>query len=319
MPTETNRKIAKKLVRISGVSVPVPVIAEITFQDPVDHGQETTYTIDNSAKADRDVHVDQVQSSSSGASLNVERIDLWRVLDPVDRNQETFVAFDNKTIGSSPPPYFITHLKTHIVKYRSDPNDPHSSTISAELIDEFSVLDPVDRAQEMQYTLLNPIDDDAANAQITDDTPDITDSQSGIDPPYRTDPFQNIVDFSGQPQVFGNIWIYVGTWGDYWSSLPPHTTNPDTSNWIGKNGNTPPDWWDPNFPTQLDFFSFTDAPSWNTKLFPVPNNFPSILIFVDINWPFQSLGDPVYLSVPADYDQIDFYHSKYGSGPSQPL
>ena len=139
--------------------------------------------------------------------IAVERIDQWRVKDPVDRGQETFTAPDNKTYNPSGPPFFRTHLKTHVVSYRQDPTDPdETNLISSELIDEFVIVDPVKRGQETHYFLLNPQDDDEANAQITPDLPDITDTANGVDPPYRTDPFQNIVRLGHQPLTI--IWPY---------------------------------------------------------------------------------------------------------------
>lgn len=221
MPTETNRKLATKTFSTPFGNIKVPVITEITFQDPSDRYQETTYTIDNTGNADRDVHVAWVandptdpQATEHAANttppsglIAVERIDQWRIKDNVDRGQETFTKPDNETYNPSGPPFFRTHLKTHIVSYRQDPTDPNDTAlISSELIDEFVMVDPLDRNQETHYFLLNPKDDDEANAQITPDLPDITDSGNGVDPPYRTDPFQNIVRLGGQPQVI--FWAF---------------------------------------------------------------------------------------------------------------
>ncbi len=222
MPTEKNRKLATKTFETDGGDIKVPVITEITFSDPVKRGQETTYTIDNSAAANRDVHIawiahdptDPQATENADPSADppsglvaVERIDLWRVKDPVDRGQETFTAPDNKTYNPGGPPFFRTHFKTHIVNYRKDPTDPDETVlIASELIDEFVVRDPVNRGQETHYYLKNPVDDDEANAQITPDLPDITDEADGVDPPYRTDPFQNIVKLGGQPLVI--FWAY---------------------------------------------------------------------------------------------------------------
>jgi hypothetical protein len=222
MPTETNRKLATKTFETNGGDIKVPVITEITFADPVNRGQETTYTIDNSAEANRDVHVAWVahdptdpqatenadpSATPPSGLVAVERIDLWRVKDPVDRGQETFTAPDNKTYNPSGPPFFRTHFKTHVVNYRKTPTDPNDTVlIASELIDEFVVIDPVNRGQETHFYLQNPVDDDEANAQITPDLPDITDEADGVDPPYRTDPFQNIVKLGGQPLVI--FWAY---------------------------------------------------------------------------------------------------------------
>src|SRR6516162_5695409 len=103
MADETARIVKRKQIELpGGGTVDIPVITQITFKDPVDRGQETQYTIDNSAQGHRDVHVASVSDdgttnenagsgsgtssgasgSSSGTDLLVERIDLWRVKDP---------------------------------------------------------------------------------------------------------------------------------------------------------------------------------------------------------------------------------------------
>ncbi len=223
MPTEVTRKLATKTFETDAGDIKVPVITEITFADPVKRGQETTYTIDNSAGADRDVHVAWVahDPTSPQATENadpsatppagliaVERIDRWRVKDPVQRAQETFTELDNKTYNPSGPPFFRTHLRTHVVNYRKTPTNPNDTVlIASELIDEFIVIDPVNRGQETHFYLKNPVDDDEANAQITPDLPDITDPDEALDPPYRTDPFQNIVRIGGQPLTI--FWAYL--------------------------------------------------------------------------------------------------------------
>jgi len=219
MPTEVNRKIATKTFNTPAGDIKVPVITEITFRDTVRRGQETTYTVDNSGSAKRDVHIAWVAHDPTDPQatenadpdvtppsglIAVERIDLWRVKDAVERGQEKFVGPDNISYNISGPPFFRTHLKTHVVSYRKDPTNPNdTSLISSELIDEFVVKDPVRRGQQTHFYLNNPQDDDAANAQITPDLPDITDTANGVDPPYRTDPFQNIVRLGGQPLTVG--------------------------------------------------------------------------------------------------------------------
>ncbi len=191
-------------------SVLVPVITNISFIDPINRYQEYQYGVDNSGQGDRDVHVDDIKG------LQVERIDVWKYLDPIQRYQEKQVAFDNKTKGDSPPPYFITHEKTHVVRYQNTPDD--GSFIDSELIDEFKIVDPVRQYQEYWYTLRNPPgeDDGQGNMIVTanPDDPDITDSDNGVDPPWRTDPFQNIVDWKEkeQPTDFGPPPELVSFW-----------------------------------------------------------------------------------------------------------
>jgi hypothetical protein len=229
MPIETGRVVGRKRIQIpNGNTVDCAVIQQITFRDPVDRGQETQYTVDNSGNAKRGVHVANVPGNSqptdenaSGpdiTQLQVERIDLWRVRDPVDRGQETFFTLDSKTVQEPPdaPPYFTTHEKTHIVKYINTPDD--GTWIESELIDKFKVRDPVDRGQETEYELQNPPDnqnidgltlgtdvDGIPTIAVDTSLPDLSDSGNGVDPPWRLDPFQNIVDVSGRIFFFAGI------------------------------------------------------------------------------------------------------------------
>ncbi len=196
MAEEYKRKRARVSVSLpTGDTIDIPVITEIAFVDPFERAQETIYTVDNTRDSDRTVHVDSVKSSTDpqGRSISVERIDVWPVLDPFDRSQETQVEFDNKTGADTTPPSFTTHLKTHVIKYTK----PGSSDIwvKSELIDSFTVVDPFERGQETEYTLDNPADGDAEGAQADPEDPLL---ETGS--PYRTDPFQNLVDWSGRTQ-----------------------------------------------------------------------------------------------------------------------
>ncbi len=210
MPTEFSRTTARKRIAIGNSFVDVPVITGISFVDSVDQYQESQHAVDNSAAGDRDVHVDTLHGLDPTITLDVERIDTWRFIDPVDQYQETAVGFDNRTVGESPPPYFTTHLKTHIVRYKNP--DDRNVWVDSELIDEFSIVDPVQQYQEFVYELNNPATDDEAQANPND--PNIADSGAGIDPPWRTDPFQNIVKISGEnPSSAQPTWFVMGSPG----------------------------------------------------------------------------------------------------------
>lgn len=202
MPTEVGRTTARKRITLpGGAKVDVPVITKISFIDPA-RGQETQFTISNDHTGTRTVHVATITVSTG--ELKVERIDRWATFDAADRAQEEQFTFDNVNIGSNPPPYFTGHVKTHVVKY-FDINGNESNYIESELIDAFAMFDATDRAQETVYTLNNPQNDH--DAQAHSDDPEISDSSSGIDPPWRTDPFQNIVSFSEEGQ--GYIEYYI--------------------------------------------------------------------------------------------------------------
>ena len=214
MPEETDRIYKNKRIDLpGGGTVLFPVIARITFTDAKDRYQETQTAIDNSSAADRDVHIAWIigdketnnedaplDTPTPDGALAVERIDRWRVLDPKDRHQETFTALDNRTKDEDGPPYFTTHLKTHVLRIVNDPDD--GAFIETEVIDQISVLDPSDRNQETIYNLENPEGepDDEGNLvyHADSDDEDITD----ISDPVRTDPFQNIIKIGGQAVIF---------------------------------------------------------------------------------------------------------------------
>jgi hypothetical protein len=189
MAEEFSRTTARKRIYLGTKFVDVPVITKISFIDPADRYQEWQYSIENSAQGLRLAHVDNVQGD--GANLLVERVDKWVVTDIPDRVQETQLEMDNVTGADSVPPHFSTHLETHVVRYKNP--DDSDVWIESELIDKFIVHDPVDRGQDTIFALANPQNDD--DAQANPDDPDISDAGSFIiDPPWRTDPFQNIVN-----------------------------------------------------------------------------------------------------------------------------
>jgi hypothetical protein len=196
MPEEFSRTTKRKRIILpTGGAVNVPIITKIAFIDPYDRYQEWQHSIDNSSESARIVHTDQLHPSSGSTantsiSLPIERIDQWPSVDPFDRYQETHLELDNVTGSDSIPPSFITHLKTHVVRYTGT----GSSWIDSELIDSFAVVDPYDRYQEKIYTLNNPQTSEDAQADPSD--PEISDTGNGVDPPWRTDPFQNIINYS---------------------------------------------------------------------------------------------------------------------------
>lgn len=206
MPTEFSRTTARKRITLpSGAQVDVKVITGLTVVDASDRYQETQFTIDNTSTSSRTVHIDTIYASTPdgqqdfGSSIQVERIDVWPVTDATDRAQETQVTFDNVTGATSIPPHFSTHQRTHLVKYRGVSNP--DVWIESELIDEVRVLDGSDRFQETWLTLNQPQNDTDAAADPAD--ADISDSGNGIDPAWRTDPFQNIVNFKdATTQIF---------------------------------------------------------------------------------------------------------------------
>ncbi len=195
MPTEAGRVTKRKRIPLGDSFVDIPVITQISFIDPNERYQEIQFTVDNSAQGTRRVHVVTLGAADDAETLQVERIDQWPVFDAADRGQETQHTLDNVTgEDASPYPHFTTHARTHYVTYKSATD---SASIITELIDELVVFDPNDRGQDTHFFLTgNP---PAGSYTLDPSDPDISDSGHGIDPPWRTDPFQNIVAFTTNP------------------------------------------------------------------------------------------------------------------------
>lgn len=200
MPAEGGRKVGRKRIPIGSKYVDVPVIQEISFIDPREYYQEYRYTINNSAQSARQVHVVAVKNDTDTDSIQVERIDKWPVFDLVSRAQDTIWAPDNVTGETETPPHFSTHLKTHVYRYEHPSDDTY--WIESELIDSFIFIG--ENGQETLFTLQN------VDAQADDSMEQIADTANGVDPPWRTDPFQNIIRWStGGVEGFS---VFMGFW-----------------------------------------------------------------------------------------------------------
>lgn len=204
MPEEFSRTTKVKTIDVpGGEDVKFPVITKVSFIDPFKQYQEYQYEVDNSVQGDRRVHVVNVYGESATQPIQVERLEIWKHVDPFSRYQESQVEFDNINGESNTPPSFDianggSHLKTHVVRWYRDQNQQSTNWVDVEYIDRFSVIDPKSQYQETIFELRNPTQEEA-DAMDLDSDPDITDAS--IDPPYRTDPFQNIVNFSGAAGV----------------------------------------------------------------------------------------------------------------------
>ncbi len=236
MPDEGSRITARKTIVLPDEeTISVPVVTQISFIDPLERYQETEHHIDNSSESNRIVHVDQVhpvdvdqdgvpteETPVAGEdTLYVERIDTWNSLDPLERGQETQLTLDNATGNDLLPPHFTNHERTHIYRYHQDPANPDDEGvwIDSELIDEFAVIDPLNRGQETHYALTNPTNEEFragdVSGQADQNDPDITiegGDGEGIEAnPVRLDPFQNIVNYSK-----GGLYVlFLYSWHDF--------------------------------------------------------------------------------------------------------
>lgn len=231
MPTEAGRVTKRKRINLpSGGAVDIPVITQISFIDPNERYQESQYSIDNSAQAERTIHVVTVHGDVDGntsGGIQVERIDKWQVFDAADRGQETQISVDNVTGEDAVPyPHFSTHLRTHNVTYHSTQDD--QAAVITELIDEFVVYDLPDRGQDTHFTLNNP---PAGSYTLDQSDADVSDTANGVDPPYRTDPFQNIVAWRDTsepppPPWYGAIEAGAGLMQVEWNYHAEITSHP---------------------------------------------------------------------------------------------
>lgn len=186
MPVETARKT--HMIRVTNPDdatqyVDVKVIDEISFVDEHDYAQETRFAFDNSQNNNRrKVRIQTVTGRADGtAHLVVERVLEFDMRDPHDYAQDTFYDLD----GNLQEP--LVHFKTHEFKI----NQPGSEQtfIKVQRIDELKMRDLHDHAQDTIYAL-NWLDDDVTDPSELDTSSDGT----TINPPWRLDPFQNIVD-----------------------------------------------------------------------------------------------------------------------------
>ncbi len=235
MPTEYHRTRGRKTIELPGGDrITIPVITKVSFIDPVRRYQETEHSFDNTETSTRRVHVDQVHPvnvdedgiatdpeapADTSTTLYVERIDTWNSVDPVRRGQETQLTLDNSTGNDLLPPHFTNHERTHVYRYFQDQQNPDDNGVwvDSELIDEFRIVDPVRRNQEVRFTLDNPTNaefrDGDLSGQASDADPDITiggDAEGTEANPVRLDPFQNIVNYAS-----GSYVLVLWTWQDW--------------------------------------------------------------------------------------------------------
>lgn len=176
----------------TGTYIDLKIIDEITFKEQLPPYQEWVLGFKNIPDdAARTVRVVEVGEDK----LRVERIDTLDTTETTGRQQEAIWSFLN---NENPP----VHLETHTKKiYASDGNGTVTDTgtwIEVQRIDKIEFVDQQDevRGQEAVWSLSNPdledADDDYKNL-----TSPINDwNGTTINPPWRLDPFQTIVDCS---------------------------------------------------------------------------------------------------------------------------
>jgi hypothetical protein len=227
---EVNRKTSTRRIKNpdgdgapSDADVIVEVIDEISFIDPSRQYQQFTWAFDNSEDSSRQVHAVTVigsdsgdpahavplmgddRSSISGSTVDVERVDQYKVIDPTEQHQETWTTLDNASEDRFAVDYVPSggdNRETHDVKIHSKDG---SAWLLIRRTDAFTIAGGADEQYwETEFSLDNK-DADAGDPAPTDLADPTTDwDGTTINPPWRLDPFQNIVDvsWSGLAVVF---------------------------------------------------------------------------------------------------------------------
>jgi hypothetical protein len=189
----------------SSRSVQVPVLYKAAFVTAADQYQEQALYFNNSGESSRKTHVRRVTNDSdSGQYIDVERIDSFFVKSMAEQAQE----YEWVIVNKDPPPKqpdggdSPAHQKVHYVRYYQNNDNQSQSWIDVELIDELDVISAADQYQETHLIALhaeigNPVDDAdpfAPTEGFCDPSFDAAPFEDSLDPPYRLDPLQNVVN-----------------------------------------------------------------------------------------------------------------------------
>ncbi len=211
MADATVRKAVRKRVHLpNGGAVWIPCLEVVPFVVAADQYQEHNLYLRNGTDADRKVHIRNVPSlDDPGQTIPVERIENFTAKTVAEQAQERRLIVTNL----DPPPILPdgtndpAHERVHYLRYYQD-NDPNTDTwVDVEFIDDLKVIVAAEQYQEWRLILRkeelgDPVDDPSVNyGPITVGTCDMSlptgqGEASGIDPPYRFDPFQNIIQFN---------------------------------------------------------------------------------------------------------------------------
>lgn len=180
----------------SDADIIVEVIDEISFIDPTRKYQQFTWTFDNSDQSSRRVHAVTVTGSDGSSKVQVERVDEYSVIDPTEQYQETRTTLDNASETRFSVDYVPTERddrKTHDVKIHSKDG---SAWLLIRRTDAFTVKSKADEQFWQTVYTLDHKDADAGDPAPTLEAPNTQWDKTSINPPYRFDPFQNIIDVS---------------------------------------------------------------------------------------------------------------------------
>ncbi len=203
------RKAVRKRIGLpNGGAVFIPVLNQIPFSVAADQYQEHIVYLRNGIDTNRVTHIRDVPNLDNTETIQVERIDKWPVKTMAEQAQERIYYLKNL----DPPPILPdgtndpAHEKVHYVRYFSD-NDSNSDVwLDVELIDTLKVTVAAEQYQEWLLYLRHDAPGDQVNdpgvnygpvtVGFCDPALDRASQDEGLDPPYRLDPFQNIIQFN---------------------------------------------------------------------------------------------------------------------------
>lgn len=203
MPVETSRKRSVRRIYAPGTQkddkektfIPLKITDEITFQDQVAPYQEWVLSFKNGlTDANRTVKV--VEVGETGEKLKTERvIDLGLTEQQGIRQEAIWSFLGNK---QTPPLHLDTYKRKIYLSNESGEIIDRDVWIEVERIRAIEFADDYDdvRTQDYVWTLKHPDEQDEQD-DYTGTKDAITEWDfSSINPPYRIDPFQTIVDCS---------------------------------------------------------------------------------------------------------------------------
>ena len=209
MPVETSRKRSVRRIYAPGTTkgdkdalfIPLKITDEITFKEE-SGGQEWVLKFDNTGESSREVHSVYVgKDQTTGKNLpkdeqiTVERIDNMETKEPVGGIEAIWAFLGNK---ENPPVHLETYKKKIYLSDESGKIVDKNVWIEVQRIKSIEFTDEKDEVtgQEYVWELKHPDEEDEQD-DYTDTKDAVTKWDfTDINPPYRIDPFQEIVDCS---------------------------------------------------------------------------------------------------------------------------
>ncbi len=251
------RKAVRKRIDLpNGSHVFIPVLEQIPFSVAADQYQEHTLYLRNGIDTNRTTHIRNVPNIDNDATIAVERIEKLQVKTMAEQAQERTYYLKNL----DPPPILPdgsndpAHERVHYVRYFEN-NDTGSNTwVDVELIDTLKITVAAEQYQEWLLYLRHDVPGDVienpgvnygpVTVGFCSEALERAVKDTDLDPPYRLDPFQNIIQFNEETgtdtEPFDRIFITPhpnglqpsGCWLMFTGSLG---SNPESLNWIGVN------------------------------------------------------------------------------------